>query len=205
MPRIQRHRQPPFRSRAQHRPNPDHQTRPTGGVYSPCHSSRGVLIRHRVAAEHNTRSRGESGGFRSPVRTGPIMDRRERIAAGGAGLFLLLLAARVEPEFVAAVLMAFSFCIFVLALVGFVKPSWARIPNRLASVWLLALSFWLFIGGGVLLSPPEDEVTASDAPAAPVYLEHLNTEDQRVNEEAMKRGETVPHRRWRRGCSTSRG
>ena len=58
--------------------------------------------------------------------------RTRRIVGGVAGLFGVLILARLAPDFVAAVLMTFSFVVFVLALVGLVKPQWVRLPNRLA-------------------------------------------------------------------------
>ena len=89
------------------------------------------------------------------------MDRRERIVAGVAGLLVL---AWFVPDLVGVLLMLFSALVFVIAMVGLLRPSLVRIPDRMAAVWAFALSVGLFIGGGMLLSPPNGESTASDMP-----------------------------------------
>ena len=104
------------------------------------------------------------------------MDRRERIVAGVAGLLVL---AWFVPDLVGVLLMLFSALVFVIAVVGLLRPSLVRIPDRMAAVWAFALSVGLFVGGGMLLSPPNGESTASDTPS-PVYLEHLDTEDRNM-------------------------
>ncbi len=96
------------------------------------------------------------------------MDARTRRIVGGAvGLIGTIVLARRAPDFVAAVLMTFSFVVFVLALVGLVKPSWVRLPNRLAVVWAVAVAFGMFVGGGMLLSPENGSTASSDRPPAP--------------------------------------
>ena len=119
------------------------------------------------------------------------MGKQERIAAGVTGLLGFIVAAAVAPDFAGAVLMLFSFLVFVFAVVGLIWPGLVRLPNRLAAVWVFALSFGMFVGGGMLLAPPNGESTASDQPST-VYLEHLSPEDRRVHEEALETGETVP-------------
>ena len=101
------------------------------------------------------------------------MERGEWIASGIAGLAVLLVAAQFEPQIVGAVLVTFSLVVFVMAVVGLVKPSWVRIPNRLAAVWVWALSVGLFFGGAVLLSPPNGEITASDVGPEQEAAAHL--------------------------------
>ena len=66
------------------------------------------------------------------------------------------------PDFIGVLLMLFSALVFVIAVVGLLRPSLVRIPDRMAAVWAFALSVGLFIGGGMLLSPPNGESTASD-------------------------------------------
>ena len=93
------------------------------------------------------------------------LNRIANVVVGLIGLAGLWLLAQFVPVFVAAVLMAGSFLVFLLALIGFIKPSWVRLPNRLASVWLIFLSVGMFIGGGALLNQDEDEIsTANGAP-----------------------------------------
>lgn len=87
------------------------------------------------------------------------MDRRERIVAGVAGLLVL---AWFVPDLVGVLLMLFSALVFVIAAIGLLRPSLVRIPDRMAAVWAFALSVGLVVGGGMLLSPPNGESTASD-------------------------------------------
>ncbi|MCY4668861.1 MAG: hypothetical protein OXC29_12860 [Rhodococcus sp.] len=90
---------------------------------------------------------------------------REQYVKGGAFWLIVLLAAGyVAPRFVGMLLMLFSVLVFVLAVVGLAWPSVMRLPNRLASVWVFTLSVGLFIGGGMLMAPPNGESTASDEP-----------------------------------------
>ena len=85
-----------------------------------------------------------------------------RIVNGVAGLIGLWLLAQFVPAFVAAVLMTGSFLVLLLALIGFARPSWVRLPNRLAGVWFVALSVGMFVGGGVLLNQNEDEISTAN-------------------------------------------
>ena len=101
------------------------------------------------------------------------MDRRERVVAGVAGLLVL---AWFVPDLVGVLLMLFSALVFVIAVVGLLRPSLVRIPDRMAAVWAFALSVGLFVGGGMLLSPPNGESTASDEQAATVREEPVERE-----------------------------
>ena len=85
-----------------------------------------------------------------------------RIVNGVAGLIGLWLLAQFVPAFVAAVLMTGSFLVLLLAMIGFARPSWVRLPNRLAGIWLVALSVGMFAGGGVLLNQDEDEISTAN-------------------------------------------
>ena len=111
------------------------------------------------------------------------MDRRERIVAGVVGLLVL---AWFVPDLVGVLLMLFSALVFVIAVVGLLRPSLVRIPDRMAAVWAFALSVGLFVGGGVLMSPENGEGTAMDSPRPTgLYLEHLNSEDRVTAEREM--------------------
>ena len=89
-------------------------------------------------------------------------NRIANVVVGLIGLGALWLLAQFVPAFVAAVLMTGSFLVLLLALIGFIKPSWVRLPNRLAGVWLIALSVGMFVGGGVLLNQGEDEISTAN-------------------------------------------
>ena len=89
-----------------------------------------------------------------------VSGRKKQIAV--VVLIAVSVAAYVAPEFVGALLSLLSVLVFVLAMVGLVWPSLIRLPSRLASVWVFAVSVGLSVGGGVLLSPQNGENTASD-------------------------------------------
>ena len=90
---------------------------------------------------------------------------REQYVKGGAFWLIVLLAAGyVAPRFVGVLLMLFSVLVFVLALIGLAWPELMKLPNRLASVWVFTLSVGLFIGGGMLMAPPNGPGTAMDNP-----------------------------------------
>ena len=62
-----------------------------------------------------------------------------------------------------------SVIVFLWAVVGIIRPAWARLPNRLAAVGVWALSFVLFLIGGALApDQPAPAATArtATAPAA---------------------------------------
>lgn len=117
---------------------------------------------------------------------------------GVVALFLVLLAASYGQQAAGIVLVSFSILVFVWASVGLLRPSWARLPNRLASVWVWALSVGLLVAGGMLQAPPS-EVARSDAadrPAAadygrpegtPEWLEPRTPEEQAEVDEAAGR------------------
>ena len=67
-------------------------------------------------------------------------------------------AAVYAPQTVGVILLAFSLLVFLLAVVGLLRPELARLPNRAASVWVWALSFGLLVAGSTLMAPPEDVV-----------------------------------------------
>ena len=89
-------------------------------------------------------------------------DARTRIIGGVAAL---LIAAALAPKIVGTLLMLFSVLVLIFAIVGAVWPTVLKLPNRLASVWVFTLSVGMFIGGGMLISPPNGNGTASDSPA----------------------------------------
>ena len=91
-----------------------------------------------------------------------------RIAVGVLGLFGFLAAAYAVPQVVGALLMLFSFLVFVVAVTGLIWPPLMRLPNRMAGVWAFVVSVGMFVGGAVLIGPQNGESTASDAPAAAV-------------------------------------
>ena len=99
---------------------------------------------------------------------------RTRIAIGvGALLAVVLavvlaavLAAVLAPRVVGPIMITFSVIAFLWAAIGLLKPSWARLPNRMAAVWVWALSFGLFLGGGALLAPPPEVSNSNGLTAA---------------------------------------
>ena len=75
-----------------------------------------------------------------------VPTREQHVKAGVFWLIVLLAAGYVAPRFIGALLMLFSVLVFVLAVVGLVWPSLMKLPNRLASVWVFAISVGLFVG-----------------------------------------------------------
>lgn len=98
--------------------------------------------------------------------------RTRRIGGGVVGLLCLFLLAQIAPGFAGGLLITFSVVAFLWAVVGLIRPQWGKLPTRGAAVWVWALSVGLFVAGGVVLAPPEEQTTASDAP--------VNAETQRV-------------------------
>ena len=90
--------------------------------------------------------------------------RGDHIKASVFWLIVILGLGYVFPRFVGVLLMLFSVLVFVLAVIGLVWPSVMRLPNRLASAWIFAVSVGLFVGGGVLMSPQNGEPTVADMP-----------------------------------------
>lgn len=62
----------------------------------------------------------------------------------------------------AAIIIAASFLVFAWSVVGIIRPTWARLPNRIAAVGVWAVSVVLLVGGAILM-PPSDEDTAPGA------------------------------------------
>lgn len=88
---------------------------------------------------------------------------RPKIAVAVAvALLVLILAANQAPQAAGAVLVTFSVVAFAWAVVGLLKPQWARLPNRLASVWVWAVSFGLLIAGVQVSAPPTEVARSSD-------------------------------------------
>ena len=94
--------------------------------------------------------------------------RAEYIKAGVFFLLIFLGVGYIFPRFMGALLMLFSVLVFVLAVVGLAWPSVMKLPNRLASVWVFAVSVGLFMGGGMLMAPQNGESTASDETPSPI-------------------------------------
>ena len=90
------------------------------------------------------------------------MDRHKRIAAGLGLLVFILLAAQAVPAFVGGVLMLGSILVLVFAIVGLVWPDLLSLPSRLAATGIFAVAFGMFVGGGMLINPPNGKGTASD-------------------------------------------
>ena len=64
------------------------------------------------------------------------------------------------------ILVTASVAVFVWAVVGLIRPTWARLPSRAASVGVWVLSVVLFIIGGALMPDSTPERAAADgAPA----------------------------------------
>ena len=62
-----------------------------------------------------------------------------------------------------------SVIVFLWAVVGIIRPAWARLPNRLAAVGVWAVSFVLFLIGGALApdqAAPAATARTATAPAA---------------------------------------
>lgn len=82
---------------------------------------------------------------------------------GAIGLGGVVVAAVYLPAAMGSVLALFSVVVFVWAVLGLIRPDWARLPNRLASVGVWALSVVLFIAAAWLI-PPEPADSPEDAP-----------------------------------------
>lgn len=91
------------------------------------------------------------------------MDGHKRIVVGVVGLIGFGILAQRAPDTLAAVLMTFAVVVLVVAMIGFARPDVVRIPNRLASIWLLAVSFGLYLGSVAVLTPPNGLSVSSDA------------------------------------------
>lgn len=92
---------------------------------------------------------------------------RTRIVVGGVGaLGLVALAAVLAPRIAGSLMITFSIIAFLWAAIGLLKPAWARLPDRMAAVWVWAISFGLFLGGGALLAPPPEVSNSNGLTAA---------------------------------------
>ena len=60
------------------------------------------------------------------------------------------------------ILVTASVAVFVWAVVGLIRPTWARLPSRAASVGVGGLSVVLFIIGGALMPDSTPEQTEQD-------------------------------------------
>ena len=83
------------------------------------------------------------------------------IVVFGLVVLLLLLWA---PAVIGTILMLFAPLVVLLGVIGLLRPSLMKLPNRLASVWIFTTAVGMFLGGGMLNSPQNGEGTASDAP-----------------------------------------
>ena len=61
------------------------------------------------------------------------------------------------------ILVTASVAVFVWAVVGLIRPTWARLPSRPASVGVWVLSVVLFIIGGALMPDSTPEQTEQSA------------------------------------------
>ena len=61
------------------------------------------------------------------------------------------------------ILVTASVAVFVWAVVGLIRPTWARLPSRAASVGVWFLSVVLFIIGGALMPDSTPEQTEQSA------------------------------------------
>ena len=114
------------------------------------------------------------------------MRTRRAVVVGVVALAVVLISAALAPQAVGTVLVAFSFLVFVIALIGLSRPEWVRLPNRAASVWVWALSFGLLVAGSTLMAPQNGEVVRSDSRRSPAGERVI---DPRVHDESSFRPE----------------
>ena len=67
------------------------------------------------------------------------------------------------------ILVTASVAVFVWAVVGLIRPTWARLPSRAASVGVWFLSVVLFIIGGALMPDSTPERAADGGPCQQRY------------------------------------
>ena len=74
------------------------------------------------------------------------------------------------------ILVTASVAVFVWAVVGLIRPTWARLPSRAASVGVWVLSVVLFIIGGALMpdSTPEQTEQSAASPASQGFVEGVS-------------------------------
>ncbi len=101
-----------------------------------------------------------------------------RTAAVAAVVVLsLAVAAIVAPETTGTILAVCSLVVFGWALVGLVKPSWARLPNRFAALGVWVLWIGLVAVSTSLINQPAD---VARAPAQPQPVRPMPDQAARV-------------------------
>ena len=98
-----------------------------------------------------------------------------RLAVGVGGVVVLIIAGLNAPATTGRLLITFSIIVFLWAVVGLLRPQWGRLPNRLAAVWVWAISAGLFVAGAVLLAPPTENLSAD--PPADVFVSSSTWQD----------------------------
>ena len=95
------------------------------------------------------------------------------------------------------ILVTASVAVFVWAVVGLIRPTWARLPSRAASVGVWFLSVVLFIIGGALMpdSTPEQTEQAATATDERVHPESdFQAQVQRLIQQRPLGGDTTEAR-----------
>ena len=101
------------------------------------------------------------------------MQTRRALVVGVVALAVVSIAAVIAPQTTGAVIAAFSLVVFLIALIGLARPEVVRLPNRVASVWVWALSFGLLLAGSTLMAPRNGDVVSSDVPRGMTRQEGL--------------------------------
>ena len=120
-----------------------------------------------------------------------------RGAAATGGLLTLLLLYWLAPGFTAGLLYTFAVVVLAWTIAGIVKPSWTRIENRLASVWLFTFAIGLFFAGGVALDRSErvardrEAASATEAAAEARAAEAAETRRAATREAAERRPDSA--------------
>ena len=86
------------------------------------------------------------------------MDKRTLGVVALGTLAVVLIWGPIVPTFTGYALTMLSFIVFLWAVVGLINPTWDRVPNRLASVGIWAISVGMLFVGAILLSdvvPPQ--------------------------------------------------
>ena len=86
------------------------------------------------------------------------------VAVAAVVVLSLAVVAVVAPETAAGIIALCSLVAFGWGAVGLFKPSWARLPNRLAALAVWALWIGLAVVGAELMTQPTD---VASAPAQP--------------------------------------
>ena len=82
------------------------------------------------------------------------------------------------------ILVTASVAVFVWAVVGLIRPTWARLPSRAASVGVWGLSVVLFIIGAVLMPEPTPEQTELMPDSTPEQTEQDDVSYSIINSTA---------------------